>query len=278
MSLLDRDTHFEFGENWKDYAELIDQRRIDDAIKGLQKLFPEGLEGKTFFDLGCGSGLHSLAALLLGARSVTAIDIDENSVATTRATLSKFAPHKSWKAEVRSVFDLGLDAGHFDVVYSWGVLHHTGDMWTAITNSTRLVAPGGMLAIAIYATTALDGFWQVEKRAYSRSPRYLQWVIRQAYVGAYLGVQPFLARNPISVVRGYKQRGMDFFHDAHDWLGGYPYETATAAQINGRLAQLHFTECRSFLSRPKLGGLFGSGCSEFVFQKPALDATERNIH
>jgi Ribosomal protein L11 methyltransferase (PrmA) len=68
MSLLDRDTHFEFGENWKNYAELIDQRRIDDAIEGLRKRLPDGIFGETFFDLGCGSGLLSLAALLLGAR------------------------------------------------------------------------------------------------------------------------------------------------------------------------------------------------------------------
>jgi 2-polyprenyl-3-methyl-5-hydroxy-6-metoxy-1,4-benzoquinol methylase len=267
MSLTAHDTHFAFGENWQDYAELIDQRRIDDAMEGLRKLFPEGLAGKTFFDLGCGSGLHSLAALLLGARSVTAIDIDETSVATTRATLTKFAPNKNWKVEVKSVFDLGPNDRQFDVVYSWGVLHHTANMWQAITLSTQLVAPSGMLALAIYAATAMDGFWKAEKRAYSRAPRYLQWVIRQAYVSAYLGVQPLLGRNPISVVRGYKPRGMDFSHDAHDWLGGYPYETATAAQINSRLVQLHFAECRSFLSQPKLGGLFGSGCSEFVFQK-----------
>src|SRR5215468_8159747 len=122
MSLLDRDTHFEFGENWRDYAELIDQRRVDDATEGLRKLFPDGISGKTFLDLGCGSGLHSLAALLLGARAVTAIDIDETSVATTRATLTKFAPDRNWKTEVRSVFDLSLDDGQFDIVYSWGVL------------------------------------------------------------------------------------------------------------------------------------------------------------
>jgi 2-polyprenyl-3-methyl-5-hydroxy-6-metoxy-1,4-benzoquinol methylase len=156
MSLLDRDTHFAFGENWQRYAELIDQRRIDNAIEGLRKLFPDGISGKTFLDLGCGSGLHSLAALMLEARSVTAVDIDETSVATTRDILRRFAADKNWNAEVRSVFDLGTDDGQFDIVYSWGVLHHTGDMWRAITLATQLVTSGGMLALAIYTRTRMD--------------------------------------------------------------------------------------------------------------------------
>ena len=130
MSLTERETHFEFGENWKNYSKTIDQKRIDSAIAGVRKLFPDGLAGKTFLDIGCGSGLHSLAALSLGAASVTAIDIDENSVATTQELLTKYAPDAKWSAKVASVFDASpATLGSFDVVYSWGVLHHTGDMW-----------------------------------------------------------------------------------------------------------------------------------------------------
>src|SRR5436305_8094785 len=128
MSLTERESHFEFGENWKNYSKTIDQTRIDSAIEGVKKLFPDGLAGKTFLDIGCGSGLHSLAALSLGAASVTAIDIDENSVATTRELLTKYMPEAKWTAKVASVFDTSPAAfGTFDVVYSWGVLHHTGD-------------------------------------------------------------------------------------------------------------------------------------------------------
>jgi hypothetical protein len=145
------------------------------------------------------------------ARAVTAIDIDETSVATTRAALTKFAPNKNWKAEFRSVFDIGPDDGQFDIVYSWGVLHHTGDIWQAITHSTQLVAPGGMLAIAIYTTTAMDGSWKVEKRAYSRAPRLLQWLIRQAYVGAYLGAQPLLGKIPFLLCAATSREGWTFF-------------------------------------------------------------------
>src|ERR1041385_1572240 len=91
MSLTERETHFEFGENWKNYAETIDQKRIEAAIAGVGKLLPEGLSGQTFLDIGCGSGLHALAALAMGAKSVLAVDIDENSVSTTRELLTKHA-------------------------------------------------------------------------------------------------------------------------------------------------------------------------------------------
>jgi ribosomal protein L11 methylase PrmA len=105
--------------NWKDYSRTIDQKRIDFAVAGVRKLFPDGLAGKSFLDIGCGSGLHSLAALLLGAASVTGVDIDENSVGATQALLAKYAPDLKWTATVASVFDTSPDTlGEFDVVYS----------------------------------------------------------------------------------------------------------------------------------------------------------------
>ena len=265
---ISRSAHFEFGENWRDYARLVDQSRVDQSIEGLRRLIPSGLSGKTFLDLGCGSGLHAAAALLLGARSVTAIDIDENSVDTTHRLLEKLVPGKAWKAEIGSVLDLASGDMLFDVVYSWGVLHHTGDMWRAIEIASRLVAPGGSLAIAIYAKTRMDLFWKVEKWIYCRSPIPFQWIVRQAYVGAYLVNQLVRKKKgPLTVFREYKsKRGMDFLHDIHDWLGGYPYETADATEIREKLASFGFSESRSFVVPPSFG-LFGTGCSEFVFSK-----------
>jgi len=172
MSLTERKTHFEFGENWKSYAKTIDQRRIDSAIEGVKKLFPDGLVGKTFLDIGCGSGLHSLAALSLGAASVAAVDIDENSVSTTQELLTRYAPGLKWTAKVISILDASPETlGKFDVVYSWGVLHHTGDMWRAIERATQFVHSGGRFAIAIYSATVFDSMWKAEKKFYSQAPR-----------------------------------------------------------------------------------------------------------
>src|SRR5436190_24397943 len=108
MDLTDRKTHFEFGANWRDYARTVDKTRIDSAVAGMRKLFPEGLAGKTFLDIGCGSELHLLAALMLGAAKVTSTDIDENSVGTTRDLLQKCAPNGSWTKLV-SIFDASPD-------------------------------------------------------------------------------------------------------------------------------------------------------------------------
>jgi len=268
MSLTERETHFEFGENWRNYSKTIDQKRIDSAIEGVKKLFPGGLAGKSLLDIGCGSGLHSLAALSLGAASVTAVDIDENSVSTTHELLTKYASDLQWTAKVASVFDASPDSlGKFDVVYSWGVLHHTGDMWRAIECATQFVNAGGRFAIAIYSATACDSMWKIEKKFYSRAPRPIQWSIRQIYMGAIFAAKTLLGKNPISYVRNYSaMRGMNFSHDAHDWLGGYPYETATATELHDRICKMGFTEERSF-PLAKSHGLLGSGCHEFVFQK-----------
>jgi 2-polyprenyl-6-hydroxyphenyl methylase/3-demethylubiquinone-9 3-methyltransferase len=254
MGLTDREAHFEFGENWRDYAKSIDQGKIDSAIDGMHRLLPDSLAGKTFLDIGCGSGLHALAALHLGAASVMATDIDENSTSTTRETLRRFAPDARWDVQTKSVFDLPPDT--FDVVYSWGVLHHTGSMWRAIEKAASLVKPGGLFVIAIYAKTPLDFAWKVEKFIYSKAPRPAQKVIRSVYTAA---LRARLGGSP-----GQLDRGMNFDNDVHDWLGGYPYETASEEEIVARCRPLGFTEVRSFV-QPRSLGLFGSGCSEFVF-------------
>jgi SAM-dependent methyltransferase len=263
--LTDRESHFGFGDNWRDYARTVDVGKIEAARVGMQKLLPDEISGKTFLDIGSGSGIHSLAALSLGAKHVSTIDIDAASVATTRQMLREH-PKDSWAADVRSVFDLSPEET-FEVVYSWGVLHHTGDLWRAVESAASVVKPGGLFCISIYCSTRFDNFWIAEKRFYSRSPRPVQWLIGLAYKAAFLASQVWFGKNPIALIREYSgDRGMNFSHDVHDWLGGYPYEPASPDEIRKKLASLGFEEVRAFLL-PTSSGLFGSGCNEFVFRR-----------
>src|SRR3954470_16401378 len=167
--LLDVSTHFRFGQNWADYSKLVDDRRISDAVESVKGLVGD-LTGKSFLDIGSGSGLFSVSALRLGASEVLATDIDEDSVATTRKLLSR-EDRGHWQAERISVFELAERLhDKFDVVYSWGVLHHTGAMWRAVDTAAGMVKPGGLFAFSLYEKTPMCGFWTQEKRMYRRLP------------------------------------------------------------------------------------------------------------
>lgn len=269
--LTQRASHFEFGENWLRFTEVVDEGRIAEAIRGLERLFPDGeLKGKRFLDIGCGSGLVMLAALRLGAREVIGVDIDENSVAASQRLLTRFALEACWRASCASVFDLDpAQLRGFDIVHSWGVLHHTGDMWRAVAGASRLVAPGGLLAIALYRKTLFCGFWKVEKRLYSSMPASVQTPVRGLYHIALLGRQLVSGQNPIACVRDHhKRRGMSWMHDLHDWLGGYPYESALADEVSARVSALGFEMVRQYGPRTRGIGLLGSGgCNEYVARR-----------
>ena len=275
----DVNTHFEFGENWAAYSASIDQRRILEAEAALQQfLSASDIAGRTFLDLGSGSGIHSLAALNLGAKTVTAVDIDPHSVATTRRTLEEHAGSNGYECLLGNVFDLPLDEdAKFDIVYSWGVLHHTGDMWSAIEKAIERVRPGGKLIIAIYLKTRFCGFWKAEKKLFTRAPKVLRWPIVGIYCALSLLRVLFSGKNPIKHMTEYSNyRGMSWIHDCIDWLGGYPYESASAAEIT------RFVENRGGKLEKSIGttpsiGLLGAGCAEYLFRcRDAPDLSQRN--
>jgi SAM-dependent methyltransferase len=254
---------FAFGENWASYAGLVDEPRVEQATANLRRLVGD-LAGRTFLDIGCGSGLHALAAARLGASRIVAIDIDPRSVETARALLSRFGV--SAQIAVADILK-ARDLGTFDVVYSWGVLHHTGAMHEAIARASDCVRPGGLFAFALYRRTPFCGFWKVEKRLYSRAPKFVQDAWRSLYVAAFAFRQWTLGRSFREFVRQYGQdRGMEYYHDVHDWLGGYPYESIAPQEVAETVAALGFEHVRDFPLAPG-SGLFGTGCHEYVYRR-----------
>jgi 2-polyprenyl-6-hydroxyphenyl methylase/3-demethylubiquinone-9 3-methyltransferase len=264
-------SHFQFGKNWQSYVDnVVDEDKLAEAERGLEKLVSRSeLAGKSFLDIGSGSGLSMLAAIRLGVGRADGIDIDADSVRAAQTLLGRYAPGDRWIVRTQSVFDLARLNERYDIVHSWGVLHHTGAMWEAIDLARSLVADGGLLVLALYRKTPLCGFWRLEKSLYHRSPRVLQAFARLLYKGAFSCRLLARRKNPVAYARDYGRlhRGMDWDHDIHDWLGGYPYESVSQSEMRQYAAKHGLQEERAFASPPFLG-LWGSTCDEYVFRCP----------
>ncbi len=266
----DTSTHFAFGKNWSDYAKTITEEKINDAVKELSRLLNGyDLKGKTFLDIGSGSGIHSLAALKLGAKSIVAIDIDYNSTKTTQQTLAKYEEHHGqWKALNINIFESNAVIDEkFDVVYSWGVLHHTGDMKHALEQSISYLNNDGHLLIALYVATPFCGIWKHLKWFYSKLPTLLQKPILWLYSALRLIIMPLKGKNPITFLKNYhKNRGMNFLHDGHDWLGGYPYQSISKTDLQKLLEKDDLELIYDYKAEKRLAPL-GTGCGEYHFIK-----------
>lgn len=265
QAITSRESHFEFGENWLSFLDVVSEERIAAAERGLRQLFPNAeLQGKRFLDIGCGSGLSMLAALRLGAAEVIGVDIDENSIEATYRCLTRFASDKKWRVFRSSVFDLDPEKlGRYDVVHSWGVLHHTGDMWRAIGIAASMMEDKGLFAIALYKKTRFCGLWRIEKRIYSRFPAVFQAPVRWLYTAACFTRELAAGRNPFTSGKDDRIRGMSRDHDTHDWLGGYPYESVSPEEVHVGIDKLGLHIVRENIT---LGGtgLFGTACDEYV--------------
>jgi 2-polyprenyl-6-hydroxyphenyl methylase/3-demethylubiquinone-9 3-methyltransferase len=224
---------FSFGRNWQKYLTCLDDTRLAHAQASLiESLGVPDLSGLTFIDAGCGSGIFSLSALRLGAVRVTSIDIDPGSIECARRLRERDPDKDRWHIHqgslLRPDFIEALEPA--DVVYSWGVLHHTGAMWTAIGHSMRLVKPGGRLCLALYRQPRRVKAHLALKRSYNQLPRAIRPVLCGLYYGMLVARNSWAGRaTPMSYVTEYElnSRGMNLWRDVEDWLGGLPCEFAT---------------------------------------------------
>jgi len=263
---------YDFGKNWQEFAA---RHLGEDTIRQSQDRIAEflrvsSLEGLSFLDIGCGSGLHSLAAHRLGAASVTSFDYDPNSVQAAEQVRRYGGSPDGWRVTQGSVLDAAFmqELAPADIVYSWGVLHHTGDMWNAVRNAAIPLKADGALYIALYSSEIYVDppaeYWLEVKRKYNaKGPigrRLVEWwhVFRFHLMPALKA-----GRNPLQVIRDYGDRGMMLMTDVRDWLGGYPMDFAGLRETRDF--------CRAELGLDLVNVKAGQGCTEFLFCRPGAE-------
>ncbi|HOJ13719.1 MAG TPA: class I SAM-dependent methyltransferase [Deltaproteobacteria bacterium] len=260
---------FAFGANWSRFLKTLNDDRILQAETSLKEMLEtQDLTGRSFLDIGSGSGLSSLAARRLGAR-VHSFDYDPQSVACTKELKRRYFPDDElWRIELGSILDdrYVSSLGKWDIVYSWGVLHHTGDLWKAMEHAVSLVDKGGSVFIAIYNDQGyLSSRWARLKYLYNKKPwtRPILLAYGLVHFWGRTFLKEFIALRPFETWKAhYKNRGMSAWHDLVDWMGGWPYEVATPDAV------FHFCRDRGFTLR-RLVTRQGIGNNEFVFVRNA---------
>lgn len=265
---IEEGSRFEFGDNWRSFLNNLNEERINVAKDSLTAMLGySDLEGKSFLDIGNGSGLFSLAAKRLGA-NVHSFDFDPSSVACARELKQRYFENDvNWQIEEASVLDTNYlsKIGKFDIVYSWGVLHHTGKMWDALANVNIPLKEEGKLYIAIYNDQGvISNRWRWIKKMYN-SNRIMKQIVKMLGI-CYFALKGFIAdvikfKNPfLRYIEYKKNRGMSMLHDWIDWLGGYPFEVATPDAIFDFYKEKNY-QLDKLITRQ------GLGCNIFVFTK-----------
>lgn len=277
-SEIEAGERFPFGENWRRFLAVVDEQTIESATAALADMLETtDLSGRRFLDIGCGSGLSSLAAHRLGAE-VVSFDFDPASVACTEELRRRFGGDTAWTVLAGSVLDddflSGL--GQFGIVYSWGVLHHTGRMWDACAAAARSVESDGQLFIALYNDQgAISRAWTAVKRRYNQAGPSGRRALELGSA-AYLGSRTAVARLGRKVLRptseapaaaeaAFDERGMRATYDLRDWVGGYPFEVASPGEV------FEFHHALGFDLQRMRTVVNGHGCNEFVFRRRSRD-------
>ncbi|HEY6187402.1 MAG TPA: class I SAM-dependent methyltransferase [Pyrinomonadaceae bacterium] len=254
---------FSFGQNWRSFVDTVSEDAVQRAMKDIEEwLGRESIAGKSVLDIGCGSGIHSLCFHMLDAREVVSIDVDPYSVESTQLLWEKAGKPSNWTIRHGSVLDQDFvqSLEPSEIVYSWGVLHHTGKMWEAIENASTRVKKGGLFWIAIYVKGPNYPQHLALKQSYNRASKLGKKIIEQKEILKIMRQRWKNGQDPFAW-NEKKERGMDTYHDLIDWLGGLPYEVASTDEITG------FCQERGFVLE-KIDGAGEGGNAKYLFSLP----------
>ncbi|NJO16961.1 MAG: class I SAM-dependent methyltransferase [Thioploca sp.] len=260
---------FDFGKNWLDFSrKALTAAKVTQAQTDFEKLF-QGMDltGKTFLDIGFGQGLSLLIAKQKGS-IVIGCDVNPKCQEALQQTASLFSTGTNEiPVIIGSILDKAVlqqlkinDNQQFDIVHSWGVLHHTGNMQYALQQAASLVKENGYLVISIYNRHWTSPIWRIIKWLYCHSPSLLQkGLIYLFYPIIWLAKYLVTGKNPNKMTRG-----MDFLYNVVDWVGGYPYEYASIEEIELLLNKQGLVMVKAIPSQVP------TGCNEFVFNNTTL--------
>lgn len=264
MQMQDELITFSFGKNWRSFVDTVSEDSVDRARKDIEEwLGRDAVAGKTVLDIGSGSGIHSLCFFLMGAKDLLSIDVDPLSVESTRMLWQKASSPAHWKVTHGSILDLDFIASlkKYELVYSWGVLHHTGSMWQAMANACSLVESGGRFWIAIYAKGPKYPEHLALKQRYNRASKLGKKLMVWNYIYGIMRDRRRAGLNPFAWNQK-QERGMDVYHDIVDWLGGLPYEVASKEEV------ISFCEKRGF-ELDQIKEMSEGGNNMYLFRLPA---------
>jgi 2-polyprenyl-3-methyl-5-hydroxy-6-metoxy-1,4-benzoquinol methylase len=158
------------------------------------RIMPESLDGRRVLEIGCGLGLHTEALLARGAE-VTAVDLTEAAVRATKTRLTQ----KGLVARVQEADaeELPFDTGEFDLVWSWGVIHHSAHTTRIVREIARVLAPDGAARVMVYnrdsliARLILARYYLLGGEFRHRDPDEVLWSHTDGYLARYYHREQF---------------------------------------------------------------------------------------
>ena len=202
-----------YKDHWTEYP-----LELQGVIQHLTELFPEGVKGKKVLDAGSGSGMVSIAFAVMGA-SVTGVDITSKCIENGRKRAKAFGVECRFVQSDLTMLDLHED---FDIIYSWGVLHHTADAKASFFRLVEHLRPGGEIIIAVYLRTAFSSFWNFSRVFYQSSPGFAKTAFRRSasvLLNGYDAVRKALMKKERYMLRGTSNEEL-----VNDWFG-VPHRT-----------------------------------------------------